>query len=336
MTKDNSGHSSTACSTHAPSPRENGLEVPEQDARQPDEATPNMSRSPSSIAFQSKPANADTLVAPAAESQPMTASNSNSSNPSAIDGVGNGTGPAPYGTRSRNRTGTSRPNYAEDKELDAEFEITVSSKEGRKATRGADPSPSTTVDPGRSVNNARKPQAAESDQVLGGQGHYKEPIPGTSTFSANPITNVSTGQPSKKRKANGTPATSSLQPQMPIPNHGTVPAITRRASIAAQGLAGSRETNMLSFDDCGSRLKDKKLFADDGTVLEVNGETNELLRTEPWADFYFRSRIPCLRATRRALLSRPDYGISTCRQRFHTAYRCIATQLVLSAKRYWP
>jgi hypothetical protein len=30
---------------------------------------------------------------------------------------------------------------------------------------------------------------------------------------------------------------------------------------------------MLSFDNCGSRLNDKKLFADDGTVLEVNGKS---------------------------------------------------------------
>ena len=273
MTKDNSGRSSTAGSTHAPSPRENGLEVPAREPQQSDEAAPNMPRSTSLIADQSKSADMDASVLRAAESQPMTASNSTSSNPSANDGVGSGTGAAtPYGTRSRNRTGTSRPNYAEDKELDTEFEVAASSKEGRKATRGADPTLVMTLDPGRSANNARKNQGPEVDQIVAVQNHYKEPIPGTSTFSANPTTTAPAGQPSKKRKANGPPATNGLQPQMQIPNQGTVSAVTRRASIAAQGLVGSRETNMLSFDDCGSRLKDKKLFADDGTVLEVNGE----------------------------------------------------------------
>jgi len=29
---------------------------------------------------------------------------------------------------------------------------------------------------------------------------------------------------------------------------------------------------MLSFEDCGGRLNGKKLVADDGTVLEVNGK----------------------------------------------------------------
>lgn len=277
MAKDNSGQSSAVGSTHATSPRENGLEVPAQEAQQPDEAAPNMSRSTSSNANQSKPPDADAQAAPVAESQPMTASNSNSSNPSAIDGVGSATGPAaPYGTRSRNRTGTSRPNYAEDKELDAEFEVATSSKEGRKANRGADLAPATPADAGRSANNARKIQGSEADQIVSGQGHYKEPIPGTSTFSANLTTSAPTGQPSKKRKANGIPATNNLQPQMLNANNGTIPAVTRRASIAALGLVGTRETNMLSFDDCGSRLNDKKLVADDGTVLEVNGELIEL------------------------------------------------------------
>ena len=280
MTKENSGRSSAAGSTHATSPRENGLDVPALEAQQPDEAAPNMSRSTSSNANQSKLADPDAPVAPTAESQPMTASNSSSSHPPAIDGAGSGTGSAaPYGTRSRNRTGTSRPNYAEDKELDAEFEIGPSSKEGRKANWGVDPTPATTADTGKSAVNGRKNQALEADQMVAGQSHYKEPIPGTSTFSANPTTSAPAGQPSKKRKANGTPVTNNLQPQMLNVNDGAVPAITRRASIAAQGLVWTRETNMLSFDDCGSCLKDKKLVADDGTVLEVNGESGELLES---------------------------------------------------------
>lgn len=49
-------------------------------------------------------------------------------------------------------------------------------------------------------------------------------------------------------------------------------SIVRKTSMAAQVVAEFRESNMLSFDDCGGRLKGKKLIADDGTVLEVNGK----------------------------------------------------------------
>ena len=273
MTKDNSGRSSAAGSTHTPSPLENGLDGPAREPEQSNEATPNMSRSTSLVAESTKPADTDTSVVRAAESQPMTTSNSASSNPTASDGVGGGTGAAaPYGTRSRNRTGANRPNYAEDKELDTEFEVAASWKEGRKAARGADSASATAPDAGRSANTARKIQGSEADQVVAVQSNSKDAIPGTSTFSANPAQAASTGQSSKKRKATGQPATSNLQHQLQVPSQGfaPAPAVTRGASMAAQGVA--RETNMLSFDDCGSRLKDKKLFADDGTILEVNGE----------------------------------------------------------------
>lgn len=278
MTKDNSSRSSAAGSTHATPPRENGLEAPAREPQQSDEAAPNKSRSASLAADPSKSIEPDAPAVCAAESQPMTASNSNSSSPSAIEGAGSGMGAAaPYGTRSRNRTGASRPNYAEDKEIDTEFEITASSKEGRKAARGGDFAPAATTDPGRVANNARKNHVIEPDHTAAVQSHYKDPIPGTSTFSANLITSAAAvGQSSKKRKANGPPATNNLQPQTHFTTQGTLPAVTRRANNAVQAFNGSRETNMLSFDDCGSRLRDKKLFADDGTVLEVNGESKKL------------------------------------------------------------
>jgi hypothetical protein len=179
---------------------------------------------------------------------------------------------APYGTRSRNRTGISRPNYAEDKELDAEFEVAASSKDGRKATRGIDPASATATDAGRSAINARKTQASEYDQISSVQNSLKEAIPGTSNFSASPTTNALAGQSSKKRKANGTSTTNNVQQQSQLSSQVSAPAVSRRASLALPGLIGSRETNMLSFETCGNRLKDNKLIADDGTVLEVNGE----------------------------------------------------------------
>jgi hypothetical protein len=206
-----------------------------------------------------------------AESQPMTASNSTSSILSAKEAPVNGAGAAvPYGTRSRNRTGTSRPNYAEDKELDAEFDAPSSSKEanGRKVGRVGDAS--NAVDTARLTGPARKIPVPEAEHTLTIQSHYREPIPGTSTFSANPAA-TGPSHHSKKRKA--TSQTTPLQPQPQIlASHLATPqAVTRRASLAAHVLTGLRDSNMLSFDDCAGRLNGKRLVADDGTVLEVNG-----------------------------------------------------------------
>lgn len=193
----------------------------------------------------------------------MTATNSNASTPSIKD-IGSA---APYGTRSRNRTGASRPNYAEDKELDTEFEAPSTAKDnlGRKA-RATDLNASDVGKPGIS---SRKGAAPEGDQLATSQSHYRDPIPGTSTFSANPATAPVPTQ-SKKRKA-AAQSTANQTQQGPSQTTLPVQTATRRASMAAQVAAGFRETNMLTFENCGGRLKAKKLAADDGTILEVNG-----------------------------------------------------------------
>lgn len=270
MAKD-SRRSSVAGSAHL-SPRDAGDEPPAQEPEQLGEARPKASPSAPPIDDSRKPSDSNGSNARATESQPMTASNSTSSNPSTKEGGANGTGSAaPYGTRSRNRTGNPRPNYAEDKEIDAEFELPAAAKEvnGRKAARAADQASVPEI--GRSANTTRKNPSPESDQVVTVQSHYKEPIPGTSTFSANP---AQSNQTSRKRKATGQPATTTFQTQLQVPvqNVPTTQPPTRKASMAAQVAAGFRESNMLSFEDCGGRLNGKKLVADDGTVLEVNGK----------------------------------------------------------------
>lgn len=195
-------------------------------------------------------------------SQPMTATNSASSNRLNKDAGTNGIGGAAYGTRSRNRTGASRINYAEDKEMDVDIEI---AKEVRKAARGNDSRPATSTNNGPSTGTAKKTTAPESEPVATTQNNNKEPIPGTSTFSANP--SIPATQSSKKKKppaqtASTAPPSSS---QNIIPNSPSVHTNTSRVSMAMH------ESNMLSFDNCGARLKDEKLVADDGTVLSVNG-----------------------------------------------------------------
>jgi hypothetical protein len=205
------------------------------------------------------------LPARAAVSQPMTASTSSSSNPSLKDA----TTASPYGTRSRNRAGVSRPNYAEDRETEMEFEVQPAGEDDtRKVVRASagDPRSTTTQDP------ATIRRGTQVDYNTNGQVLSKDHIPGTSTFSANPAAAVAT-QPSKKRKANGQPVPSSANTLLPIINSASSGSQTntRRTSIATQSVTGVRETNMLSFENCAGRLKDGKLVADDGTTLGVNG-----------------------------------------------------------------
>lgn len=203
-----------------------------------------------------------------AVSQPMTASTSSSSNPSLKDAT---TGTAsPYGTRSRNRAGVSRPNYAEDRETEMEFEVQPAGEDDtRKAVRaGAGDSRST---PAQEPVTIRR--GLQTDHNTNGQIVTKDHIPGTSTFSASPVAFTAT-QPSKKRKANGQPVPSSSNTLLPIINSASSGSQmnTRRASIAIQSVTGFRESNMLSFENCAGRLKDGKLVADDGTTLGVNGK----------------------------------------------------------------
>jgi hypothetical protein len=278
MTKNNSRRSSNAGSAHVSSPRENDPEILPEEPRQTVEAALDTHQSTSSVVESGKPVDVDVPEVRAAESQPMTASSSTSSHPSGNEVNGNGTGAAaPYGTRSRNRGGAARPNYAEDKELDAEFEITPPAKDnnGRRAARWAEIGSTSTFEGGKSVARAaRKDHGFEPDQIGVIQNIYKDPIPGTSTFSANPETTFTT-QPSKKRKAAAQSSSINFQTQMDgAMQISLAQAVTRGAAMAAQVPFGFRNSNMLSFDGCGSRLQDGKLFADDGTVLEVNGKPN--------------------------------------------------------------
>lgn len=287
MTKDVSGRPGAEGSAHFPSPLENddSRETLTREGQVQKSVELTTKSSPSSLIEEpNKSADINISIVREAESQPMTASSSTSSIPSLKDGSGSGTGPtgsaAPYGTRSRNRTGASRPNYAEDKEMETDFEISASAKENdvRKiVVRSADQGPTTTtLDSGRPINNTRKVVDLEAGQTATMiRSHSKDPIPGTSTFSANPAAAGIPTQPSKKRKAIGQPATNSMQTQHQ--NHTlqgtpTAQAVTRRASMAAQVVAGFRDSNMLSFDNCGGRLSGKRLVADDGTILEINGK----------------------------------------------------------------
>ncbi|KFY55039.1 hypothetical protein V497_07232 [Pseudogymnoascus sp. VKM F-4516 (FW-969)] len=194
---------------------------------------------------------------------------------------------APYGTRSRNRAGVSRPNYAEDREMDMEFEIQPRVKEDdtRKAARSSDARPGE-LEPAASGPASRKTAGAVPDQNSTAQQISKDHIPGTSTFSAN-IPAANPAQPSKKRKATTNPASST-----PNGNHstGNASAVTATGKgLISQNSQAYKETFMLSFDNYGARLQSGKLIADDGTVLGINDHV--YLVCEPPGEPYYLGRI---------------------------------------------
>jgi hypothetical protein len=206
-----------------------------------------------------------------AVSQPMTASNSSSSHTS-LKEAATGTTASPYGTRSRNRGGASRPNYAEDREMEEFVEQPpVKEEDSRKVARQSDVRSLNGVDLAGTANVIRRSAGTQSEYNSNGQLIAKDHIPGTSTFSANPTAAIATLS-SKKRKAAGqsTPTISTS-----TATTGTIAdsqPTTRRTSIAAQIGISSRESNMLTFESCAGALKDGKLVADDGTILGVNGK----------------------------------------------------------------
>jgi hypothetical protein len=208
-------------------------------------------------------------------SQPMTKTVSSSSIPPGMDTstAGDTVGPSPYGTRSRNKAGNARPNYAEDREVDTESDRASAKKS--QASNGAVMLGQThAVDGDRStgMNTRRSSNAAPGSATskAGPVTNAKEGIPGMSSFPLNSEA-IASSLPttSKKRKAPGggvTTSTTSPQPGQPA-SHGS----SRKATTTTSS-ARYRETNMLTFESSQGFLKDGKLKADDGTILGINGE----------------------------------------------------------------
>ncbi|ETI28457.1 hypothetical protein G647_00906 [Cladophialophora carrionii CBS 160.54] len=203
------------------------------------------------------------------QSQPMTATASSSSSllPPALENADNAA--SGYGTRSRNRTGGSRPNYAEDKEVDLEIEAL--SKPIRSSKRSA----------------------AAGDQLPGGVGVASENF---STLSDKPADNVPAAITTPVPASTPTPAPApSKKRKHPGSNH-TVAATSASASNArakptlSVPFKGYVETNMMSFQRGGSKLNGKKqLVADDGTAIQANDHV--YLICEPPGEPYYLARI---------------------------------------------
>ena len=247
---------------------------PSPSAATNNEAAPTIPRSKSPV--RSRVAESSSKSA-AVNSQPMTKSLSASSIPSGQGGpAAEPSGSSPYGTRSRNRTGNARPNYAEDREME-EFDwhsTKKSTNSGASSVGGlpqvAESDKSIGVSTRRSSNAA---SGAASGNKVGPPNPSKDSIPGMSSFSLGADGSAAAHPPpSKKRKAPGTNgnsanATSGL---------GNSSNSHSRRQISTHSAIDPRQTNMLSFDNCQGYLKNGRLNADDGTSLGINGMLNQI------------------------------------------------------------
>ena len=162
---------------------------------------------------------------------------------------------ASYGTRSRNRTGNARPNYAEDQDVDLDSTSAATTKKKHAIDTAA-------VSAGH--NNAEAKRAQEFARLIAGNGTStangtKESTPGTPGLASSS---------SKKRKAAGPPT---VLTQTPPASNSPAPPAARKPT--APSSLNVRETNVMTFTKQRSCLNNKgELVADDGTKLSVNGK----------------------------------------------------------------
>lgn len=220
-----------------------------------------------------------------------------------------GSQPSPYGTRSRNRTGAARPNYAEDKDLDLEMfdaypqrkdddaKKLATKQQGASSTPApANPAPAA---PRSGNGSSRKPLPEDGRQHNGTKDQHQQqqqqqqPQPqnqhqpsNVASSAANGAGATNSASKGKKRKvADTAPTTSGSQTPSGL-NGGTLPSsgLQKRVGTSGQSTgngtpssASYGETNLVTFENSKSRPKDGKMIADDGTILEVNGKFFRLL-----------------------------------------------------------
>ncbi|KAF1837504.1 hypothetical protein BDW02DRAFT_627921 [Decorospora gaudefroyi] len=202
----------------------------------------------------------------------------------------NGEAPSSYGTRSRGRPGRSRPNYAEDTEMD--FEVPAASTNGN----ASDPSSRESVAPDSGHSSSAGGKKGSGHGSWGNSGsNTKENtanpnIPGAPATAAP--TQSSTPQPqpqphptTKRRKNAAANATNGSHASAPAPSQ----AGAKRGNHAMVAANSARESNMMTFESTGAFLKNGHLEADDGQTLSVNDQV--YLVCEPPGEPYYLCRV---------------------------------------------
>ncbi|KAK5940022.1 putative PHD type zinc finger protein with BAH domain-containing protein [Knufia obscura] len=235
-----------------------------------------VSNAPSPTAFSS-----DLILAPEAptapsapQSQPMTATASTASDQPNTAGNDGANDSGIYGTRSRNRPGRARPNYADDKEIDMEIEATGKYPKAQKKSAASVPLPTQQMDVG-----------GVSDGFPAVNGTGVAAGPGSATLASNSAHNVAPASNAASKKRKQPESSTTVQPPAPPhPNPNPVP------SPPSASRAQLIETNMLSFSKSRKRLNNRQqLVADDGTTIQVNDHMYFLC--EPPGEPYYFGRI---------------------------------------------
>lgn len=253
-----------------------------------------------------------------AHSEPMTRLPSTSSQVSSKEP------PAPvsssYGTRSRNRRGGDRPNYAEDTEMDFEMANQATARPRDPSVSSSDDEPLSPVPFGipQSPPSAPVPAPAPPKRAAATNGwnalNKETSVPSTSAVVA--ATNFPA--PSRKRKAAAI-ASQNIASGNPSAPATALPG-SKKGGIAPLPAPLSRETNMVTFENCNTTLnKDGHLVSDEGVVYAPNGNESliksdglskaTVTRRDP-TNATYRSYLSHLRATRRPVLHWTNYGIS--------------------------
>lgn len=174
---------------------------------------------------------------------------------------------ATYGTRSRNRTGNARPNYAEDQDMDFEYSSAAATSNKKK----------TAADGAVASDSKRSHDMSRFTAVNSGSSAN-----GSATKESTPGTPGAASTLPKKRKAAVAAAGLTSTPE-PSP----APSAARKVAAPASAL---RETNVMTFTKHKSCLNKKgELVADDGTKLCVNGT---FAPKSPESQFYFSRLRP--------------------------------------------
>lgn len=189
----------------------------------------------------------------------MTSSNS----PEAEADVVGSSAATPYGTRSRGRN-APRPNYAEDRDIDMDFDAAPTKTAKRNSSVALNP----LVNGSKPVSENESPAPPRSSLTNGTGSHAasKDTIPGTSSFSARPDDVNGSGSLRKRKHAASTPNSNSNPGGNAAKKHFTLPPGDLDGD-------GRQFTNMLSFESSPPLLKDGQIKADDGTTLAVNGSS---------------------------------------------------------------
>ncbi|WXC62278.1 hypothetical protein SNK03_008135 [Fusarium graminearum] len=192
-----------------------------------------------------------------------------------------------YGTRSRNRNSSSRINYAEDRDIDADvYDYYHDKKDGDSKKTSRQSSAAVNSDaPPRGGASSRKAVIDETSKPAQSANTPKEQQSGSSNSSSTTTQPpASSSQPTRKRKV-ASSSTGSTNQATSTTSNTTKKATT---SGTAAGISWP-ETNMLTFENSKGQPVDGQMIADDGTVLEPNDHV--YLVCEPPGEPYYLGRI---------------------------------------------